>query len=140
MPEGRQDPPYAERILCIRRIEICACRCFRFSLPPTFVNTPDATIPESPYPTRYTSLSVLAAQTRMHVLRLPEVLLGTYITERVKTGDRPADRKRISPALRDRGGYGKRRISVLEPPLKDISGYPPLMTHYLRIREYRIKT
>lgn len=63
-----------------------------------FVNTLDNTLPECPFPTRYTSLSVLAAQYKNTRLTATASLLGTFITESVESGDRPDDRKRLSPA------------------------------------------
>lgn len=64
-----------------------------------FVNTLDNTLPQCPFPKRYTSLSVLASQYKSPRLTVTASLLGTYITEQVETGLRPADRKRISPAV-----------------------------------------
>lgn len=63
-----------------------------------FVNTLDNTLPECPFPKRFTSLSVLAAQYRTSRLTGTVSLLGTYITEQVKSGNPPSDRKRLSPA------------------------------------------
>lgn len=53
---------------------------------------------KSPAPERLTSLTAVAAQYKSPVLTATASLLGTYITDRVKNGDRPADRKRLSPA------------------------------------------
>lgn len=64
-----------------------------------FVNTLDNTIPECPFPKRYTSLTALAAQYRDTRWTATASLLGTYITEKVGRGDPPADRKRLSPAV-----------------------------------------
>ena len=64
-----------------------------------FVNTLRNTLPECPFPTRYTSLSVLAAQYKDDRFTATVSLLGTYITEHVESGIRPADRKRLSPAV-----------------------------------------
>lgn len=63
-----------------------------------FVNTLDNTLPGCPFPKRYSSLTVLAAQYKDSRLSATASLLGTYITEKVETGDKPADRKRLSPA------------------------------------------
>lgn len=52
----------------------------------------------APQPKRFTSLSVLAAQYKHPRLTATASLLGTYITDRVTIGRRPADRKRLSPA------------------------------------------
>ncbi|SEG26622.1 TonB-dependent receptor [Parabacteroides chinchillae] len=64
-----------------------------------FVNTLDNTLPECPFPTRYTSLTVLAGQYKNSRFTATASLLGTFITEKVKSGDMPADRKRLSPAV-----------------------------------------
>lgn len=53
----------------------------------------------APQPKRLTSLSVLSAQYKSSMFTATASLLGTYITDRVKTGDTPADRKRLSPAV-----------------------------------------
>ena len=99
-----------------------------------FVNTLDATIPESPYPTRYTSLSVLAAQYQDSRLTLTGSLLGTFITERVKTGDRPADRKRVSPALSGSWRILEDENIRIRASFKDIFRVPTFNDlYYLRI-------
>lgn len=63
-----------------------------------FVNTLDNTIPECPFPTRYTSLTAFSAQYKNTRFTATASLLGTYITEQVEKGARPANRKRLSPA------------------------------------------
>ncbi len=64
-----------------------------------FVNTLDATIPKCPFPTRYTSLSALAAQYKDSRLTATASLLGTFSTEELEIGDAADDRKRLSPAV-----------------------------------------
>lgn len=64
-----------------------------------FVNTLDNTLPNCPYPERYTSLTVVAAQYKDSRLTLTGSALGTYITEKVESGNKPADRKRLSPSV-----------------------------------------
>ena len=64
-----------------------------------FVNTLDATIPKCPFPTRYTSLSALAAQYKDTRLTATASLLGTFATEELEIGEPAADRKRLSPAV-----------------------------------------
>lgn len=64
-----------------------------------FINTLDNTTPECPFPKRYTSLTALAAQYKDTRLTATASLLGTYITEKVERGDKPSDRKRLSPAV-----------------------------------------
>lgn len=64
-----------------------------------FINTLYNNLPECPFPTRYTSLSVLSGQYKSNRFTTTASLLGTYITETVKFGVRPADRKRLSPSF-----------------------------------------
>lgn len=54
---------------------------------------------KSPAPKRLSSLTALAAQYKSTILTATASLLGTYITDKVENGDRPADRKRLSPAV-----------------------------------------
>lgn len=63
------------------------------------VNTLHNNVPACPFPTRYTSLTAFAAQYKDDRFTATGSLLGTYITERVETGERPSDRKRLSPAV-----------------------------------------
>ena len=54
---------------------------------------------KSPEPTRYTSLTALNARYQNKHLKLSGTLVATYITEKVKAGNPPDDRKRLSPTL-----------------------------------------
>lgn len=54
---------------------------------------------DSPQPKRWTSLTALAVQYKSSRLTATASLLGTYISDEVKQGDRPEDRKRLSPAV-----------------------------------------
>lgn len=62
-----------------------------------FVNTLHNNLPNCPFPTRYTSLTALAAQYKHSRLTVTASLLNTFITENVENGTKPADRKRLSP-------------------------------------------
>ena len=53
----------------------------------------------SPEPTRYTSLTALNARIQTKQLKLSGTVVATYITEEVKAGNTPEDRKRLSPTL-----------------------------------------
>lgn len=53
----------------------------------------------SPEPTRYTSLTALSARYQQGQLKASATLVATYITEEVKAGNTPDDRKRFSPTL-----------------------------------------
>lgn len=54
---------------------------------------------KSPEPTRYTSLTALNARYQTERLKLSGNVVATYITEEVKAGNTPDDRKRLSPTL-----------------------------------------
>lgn len=54
---------------------------------------------KGPNPRRWASQSVLAARYQDSRLTVTGSLLGTYMTDQVRTGDKPADRKRLSPAV-----------------------------------------
>lgn len=64
-----------------------------------FINTLDATLPDFAYPTRYTSLTALAAQYSGPRITLTGSVLGTYISEDVKVGDAAENKGRISPSV-----------------------------------------
>lgn len=64
-----------------------------------FVNTLDNTLPGCPFPERYSSLTAAAAQYKDRRLTITASLLATYMTERVTTGEAPADRRRLSPSV-----------------------------------------
>jgi outer membrane cobalamin receptor len=75
-------------------------RNFSFSIAEDFfINTLDATTPKCVFPERFTSLTALAAQYQSSRLTVTAGLLGTCITEDVRTGEAADDRKRISPAI-----------------------------------------
>ena len=54
---------------------------------------------DSPEPIRYTSLTALNARYQAERLKVSGSVVATYITEEVKAGNTPADRKRLSPTL-----------------------------------------
>ncbi|MBP7358249.1 MAG: TonB-dependent receptor plug domain-containing protein [Prevotella sp.] len=53
----------------------------------------------SPNPLRFSSLTAMSAQLQLGRLALNGNLVNTYITESVSNGDKPDDRKRLSPSL-----------------------------------------
>lgn len=63
------------------------------------VNTLESTMVGCPDPTRYTSITALSARWQPSVFTFSGTLVGTYITERVKAGDRPRDIKRLCPSV-----------------------------------------
>ncbi|MDL2305552.1 TonB-dependent receptor, partial [Bacteroides sp. OttesenSCG-928-D19] len=71
-----------------------------FSLAQDFaVNTLKNNLKDSPLPTRYTSLTALRAQYKIQRLTLSGTLLNTFITESVKAGEAPSDKKRLTPSF-----------------------------------------
>ncbi len=64
-----------------------------------FINKLHTNGTNSPEPIRYSSLTALNARYQRNGLKLSGTLVGTYITEEVKAGNTPEDRKRLSPTL-----------------------------------------
>lgn len=98
---GRQDDRYTQKeyYLSISGLYSLADHLSLTVAEDYFINSLDNTIPECPFPKRYTSLTALAIQYKDPRLTATTSLLGTYITENVERGDRPSDRKRLSPAV-----------------------------------------
>lgn len=63
------------------------------------INTLESTMVGCPNPTRYTSLTALSARWQPSIFTVFGSVVGTYITERVESGDRPHDIKRVNPSL-----------------------------------------
>ncbi|MCP3893240.1 MAG: TonB-dependent receptor [Bacteroides sp.] len=63
------------------------------------VNTLDNNLPDSPSPVRFTSLSALNIRYRWKGLTATATAVNTWVTEHVKQGEKPADRRRLSPAF-----------------------------------------
>ena len=99
-----------------------------------FVNTLDNTLPECPFPKRYSSLTALAAQYKNTRLTVTASLLATYVTERVERGDQPDDLKRLSPAVSLSWRLWAERNIRLRLSYKDIFRIPTFNDmYYLRI-------
>ena len=64
-----------------------------------FINQLHTNGTNSPEPTRYTLLTALNARYQWERVKLSGSLVATYITEEVKSGNTPDDRKRISPTF-----------------------------------------
>ena len=64
-----------------------------------FINRLHTNGTNSPEPIRYSSLTALNARYQRGGLKLSGTLVGTYITEQVKAGNTPENRKRLSPTL-----------------------------------------
>ncbi len=63
------------------------------------INTLKTNGQNGPEPVRYTALSALNIHYQVNRLKLLCNVVGTYITERVESGNSPKDRKRLSPTL-----------------------------------------
>lgn len=104
------------------------------------VNTLSNNIPENPSPTRYTSLTALALQYKDDRFTATGSLLGTYIAEHVETGDRPRDRKRLSPAISASWRIFPEQNVRLRASYKDIFRVPTFNDlYYLRIGNTNLK-
>lgn len=64
-----------------------------------FGNTLASNIPECPFPVRLSSISAASAKYETAKFKISASLVGTYITERLASGDAPDDRFRLSPML-----------------------------------------
>ena len=112
-----------------------------FSLTTDFsLNTLDNNIPNCPFPTRYTSLSVLAAQYQDSRFTATASLLNTFIREEVRRGDRPDDRKRLSPAVSISWRIFSDQNVRIRASYKDIFRVPTFNDlYYLRIGNTNLK-
>lgn len=108
---------------------------FSFSLAEDFfVNTLDNTLPGCPYPKRYSSLTAAAARYQDSRLTVTASLLGTYMTERIREGDVPPDRKRLSPSVSASWRIWQDRNLRVRVSYKDIFRVPTFNDmYYLRI-------
>lgn len=112
-----------------------------FSLTTDFaVNTLKNNLPGCPFPTRYSSLSVLAAQYKDSRLTATISLLNTFIAEKVKTGDKPSDRKRFSPSASASWRVLPEQNLRVRASFKDIFRVPTFNDmYYLRIGNTNLK-
>lgn len=71
-----------------------------FSLATDFaVNKLWNNIPDCPFPTRYTSYSVLALRYHYRFLTVTANMLNTFVAEKVKSGERPENRNKLTPFI-----------------------------------------
>ena len=112
-----------------------------FSLTTDFsVNTLKNNLPDCPFPTRYTSLSVLAAQYKDSRLTATASLLNTFISEKVEKGDKPSDRKRLSPSVSASWRILPEQNVRVRASFKDIFRVPTFNDmYYLRIGNTNLK-
>ncbi len=105
-----------------------------------FVNTLDATLPDCPFPTRYTTLTSLAAQFRNKRWIATASLLGTYLTERVKIGEASGDKWRLSPAASISFKLLEDKEFMIRASYKDIFRVPTFNDlYYSRVGNRNIK-
>lgn len=105
-----------------------------------FVNTLKNNLPNCPFPTRYSSLSVVAAQYKNSRITATASLLNTFITENVKEGNRPADRKRLSPGVSLSWRILEEQNLRVRASYKDIFRVPTFNDmYYLRIGNTNLK-
>ena len=105
-----------------------------------FVNTLKNNFPDCPFPIRYTSLSVLAAQYKNSRLTATASLLNTFITERVEAGDVPTDRKRLSPGVSLSWRIWEDHNVRVRASYKDMFRVPTFNDlYYLRVGNTRLK-
>lgn len=64
-----------------------------------FCNTLNSNIPECPFPMRLSSISALSAKYEADRIKLSASLVGTYMTEWLKSGSTPPDRFRLYPVF-----------------------------------------
>ncbi len=92
---NRQNEYYASSTLMwlpVKNVSVAFAQDF-------FINTLGNNIETQPDPKRYTSLSALSARYSGKRLTVNGNIVATYAAEHVDKGDRPADRKRLSPSL-----------------------------------------
>ncbi len=63
------------------------------------LNTLRSSIPHSPLPDRYTSLTALNARYENTYLRMTGTLVNTFVTEHVQYGKQPENKQRLSPTV-----------------------------------------
>lgn len=63
------------------------------------INKLSSTMAECPFPTRYSSVTALSVRWSMPQLTLNGTLVGTLVTENVKTGQPPANIRKLDPSL-----------------------------------------
>ena len=63
------------------------------------INTLNNNVNDNPAPIRFTSLTALRVRYRLGRVTMVGTALATLITERVKRGDRPADRSQFTPSF-----------------------------------------
>lgn len=64
-----------------------------------FANTLRSTMFECPDPDRFSSITAISARWERSRFNLTATLTGTYITERVKTGESPSDIRHLNPTV-----------------------------------------
>jgi outer membrane cobalamin receptor len=98
------------------------------------VNTLKNNINLQPNPVRFSSLTALSAQWQLGRLAIRGNVVNTYMTEKVSNGDKPDDRKRLSPSLSLSFRPLKDETLYLRASFKDTYRVPTFNDlYYLRI-------
>ncbi|MDR2916052.1 MAG: TonB-dependent receptor [Tannerella sp.] len=85
-------------------------------------------------PKRNTSLTAFAMQYKRNSFTATGSLLGTYISDEVENGDRPADHKRLSPAIAFSWQPFQKNVLRVRASYKDIFRIPTFTDlYYLRM-------
>ncbi len=91
-------------------------------------------------PKRNTSLTVFAVQYERNSLTATGSLLGTYISDKVENGDRPIDRKHLSPAIAFSWRPFQSNALRIRASYKDIFRVPTFTDlYYLRMGNTALK-
>lgn len=64
-----------------------------------YINDLRSNLPDCPFPTRYTSLTAFNLRYQWKNITTTGTLVNTFITEKVKEGDKPDNIKKLSPSL-----------------------------------------
>ena len=91
----RQDEYYISATVLYRPLEALTLSLAQDGV----INKLRNSLPECPFPTRYTSLTAFNARYRQGMVTATGSLIYTNITERVKVGDAPADFQRLAPSF-----------------------------------------
>jgi outer membrane cobalamin receptor len=94
----------------------------------------------APQPRRHTSLTAFSVQYKNDRFTVSGNALGTYISDRVASGDRPADRRRLSPAVAISWQPVGRSALRVRASYKDIFRIPTFADlYYLRMGNTGLK-
>jgi outer membrane receptor protein involved in Fe transport len=115
--------------------------CLSASLTTDYANTKlNNNFVNAAQPRRNTSLTAFAVQYKRDALTATGSLLGTYISDGVQNGDRPADRKHLSPAVAFSWRPYPNNALRIRASYKDIFRVPTFADlYYLRVGSAGLK-